>query len=372
MMTDDDILDRLRIADPIRNAAPPELRLDAIADALTVVRLDDHRAGKRRRSLRLALTAGVAAVALLALPVIAPHFNTDPGSDRAALGPWLPNAAATELDALATKTRTTPLGDRYAYWSERQVNLAAHYTDPDAAPSRYWDNRTIQHWQGTNCNDRQTETWSAYRFLSPQEEAIWNAWAQGPGVAPQDRTDAAGGTRTWTGPELWDSPADGEPTNPCERGGSLDEPTPAYTASLPTEPAALLDRLVADNGRVKTPDDVASLLISVLSIPWLTSEQRATAIEAVGLLPQPWTVTDDAPVAGHPALRLSREIGGIRDDLVIVAAAPGVWERTSTITDPKAATEWSGGTYSGLPRGTVISSMTVTQSDIVADLSVTS
>ena len=370
MTTDSDLITRLRAADPVADATLPELDFDAITRT-AVTSLAGHRSTKRNRVVRLALVASAAAVAMLAIPVISPHVPNGTGSNQTALGVWVPNAAAADLDVLAAKVTSAPIDERYAYWSEQQVNLTTMFDNPDTAPARYWDERTIQQWRGVTCDDRVIETWQPYKFLSPQDEATWRAWAQRPIVGPDDKTAADGGTRSWSGAQLWETPANGEPSNPCERGGSLANPTPEYAASLPTEPSALLDRLIADNGAISTPDDVASALISVLSIPWLPQEQRSAAIEAVGLLPQPWIVTERFTVAGHPALRLSREASGIREDLVVVAAAPGVWERTSTITDPASATEWSGGNYSGLPAGTVVASTKVTSSALVPDSSAT-
>ena len=128
----------------------------------------------------------------------------------------------------------------------------------DAAPARFSATRTIQYWKGTRCDDRQLESWQPNQFLSPQDEATWTAWANGEGVAAEDRAAAGGGIREWAGSELWDSPADGETANPCERGGSIFNPTPAYTSSLPTDPRQLLDRVVQDAGPLAKDDPDAS------------------------------------------------------------------------------------------------------------------
>ncbi|TAK68279.1 MAG: hypothetical protein EPO13_12080 [Actinomycetota bacterium] len=372
MIAEGDVLTRLRTADPLTGSPLPELPMDAIWAAATVLDVDSRRRVRRHRAVLRCLVAGVAAAAVLAVPVVIPRSTPAPTGTRHATGSWLPNAAAAELDQLATKVTATPLGDRYAYWREDQLALLSTYPVADSTPARYWDARTIQRWQGTICKDRQVESWQPYRFLTPQDRSIWYGWANGEGVAAEDRTAAAGGTHEWVGSQLWDSAAEGEPANPCERGGSLTEPTPAYTSSLPTDPRELLDRISSDLGtplRAQDPDaNAADAVISLMTVPWLTSAQRATLIEAIGLLPQSWTVTGKTTVAGHPAVRIARQSEGVRDELVVVAAAPGIWEETVTLVDAERAALWSGGAWAGLPDGTVVSRRHVTESGIVADI----
>lgn len=370
MIVEDELLTRLRAADPVHHKQLRDLELDAVLATAARADLDDRRQAKRRRTLRLGLVAGVAAVAVLAVPVVAPRAPV-PGGPASTPGQWLPNAAAAELDNLAAAVTTTPLGDRYAYWSEQQINLSSMYPVADATPARFWDTRTIQYWKGTSCDDRQVESWRAYKFLSARDENIWTAWANSDGVAAEDRAAARGGTHEWTGSQLWDSPADGDAVNPCERGGSIANPTPGYTSSLPTDPRQLLDRLVQDAGPLAEDDRdaPAGLVLSLMSVPWLTQAQRASLIEAVGLLPQSWSVTRKTTVDGHAALWISRETKGVREDVLIAAAAPGIWEHTMTIADPEQAAPWSGGAWVGLPAGTVVSSMKVVQSGIVSDVS---
>ena len=82
-------------------------------------------------------------------------------------------------------------------------------------------------------------------------------------------------------------------------------------------------------------------------------------------------MTRSTKVDGHAALWIARDSRGVHEDLLIVAAAPGIWERTMTIVDPGQAVPWSGGAWTGLPAGTVVSSAKVVQSSTVPDVSTT-
>jgi hypothetical protein len=368
MNHDDKILDILRAADPVRESELPTLDLDAFSQELNFANLEQRRRA-RNRKIRIALIAGAAAAVLVAVPVVAPHLSSDRGGLKTSAGPWLPNAAAAELDALASKVVVTPLGNRYAYWSEHEVALNGSYQNGGDTPTLFWVSRTIEYWVGDSCNNKQVETWQPYQFLTPTDREAWNAWADQPAVDAADKAAVQGGARTWTGAELWPSAPTGQPANPCRRGGSYSEPTPAYTESLPTEPQALIDRLISDAGplAIKDPDSVAGVLLNVLGQPWLTQVQRATALEALGLVAQRYVVTEKLEVAGYPAIRLSLESHGMRSDLLVVATTPSVWEQSNTIVDSAAAVE-ARPDLAGLPNGTVIASNKVTLAAIVPDM----
>jgi hypothetical protein len=137
---------------------------------------------------------------------------------------------------------------------------------------------------------------------------------------------------------------------------------------LPTEPIALLDRLAADAGTLPgvPPQEVGEPLLRILTLPWLTEQQRRAAIEAVGLLPGAWKVTGHSTINGAPALTIAYDEGGIRSEITLAGTLPGIWSARKTLIDPLKASAESSGTLDGLAPGTVILDQHVTAATAVA------
>lgn len=365
MITDDPILARLRSGDPLMGGDLPDLDWESRDGSRNRGRL---RRARARRLVPLVAVATAAAVAVVALPVMLPGPSNDDFGAQGGLRDVLPNAAAADLRALAAQVPSTVLGDDYVHWREVSVSLVSLYREPDATPARHWESISTERWMGAHCDDRQVETWQPYRFVTPDDERRWRDWASSADVDQSDRAAAEGGTREWAGSQLWSDPATGEAADPCERRGSIENLTPAYTVTLPRDPRALIDRLASDLNPVvleRDPYAVSGVIVTILGLPWLTQGERATAIAALGLSPRAWSVTERFTVEGHPALRLAYEEHGLRFDMVVVAAAPSIWEQSVTIVDPEMAAAFTPD-YAGLPAGTVLTSTTVSDVSVLA------
>jgi hypothetical protein len=130
----------------------------------------------------------------------------------------------------------------------------------------------------------------------------------------------------------------------------LDNPTPAYLASLPTDPGQLLAmlRTTVGNDREVFKEGAA---LSTMADALLSPELRAALYQALAMVPGVERIPGTVDLAGRPGVAIAHSARGMRTELVIDPASSRMLGfRMVQLTDAD-----------GVPAGTVIYSATADQ-----------
>ncbi|HTI20974.1 MAG TPA: CU044_5270 family protein [Kutzneria sp.] len=188
-------------------------------------------------------------------------------------------------------------------------------------------------------------------IVGSDEEAV--AEGQGDILRPGVQSEHSGPCGDWGGrqvPELGGSPDDGKPCD--QRIGTWGNPTPRFIAQLPTDPAALYAKLVADSQGDKA--EVLRNAAAVLSSGDASRAVRSTVYKALMLMPG-LDVTDNAAnLDGQRGVALGVSNGTLRQEIVIdPASGRYIGERLVNLV---AGTD----ALAGVPAGTVVDFTAVT------------
>ncbi|HKS99838.1 MAG TPA: hypothetical protein VJT31_09940 [Rugosimonospora sp.] len=119
----------------------------------------------------------------------------------------------------------------------------------------------------------------------------------------------------------------------------LAHPTPAYLASLPTDPATLLTVIRKRLPAGKPGTDTQQVFLAVATLvtradALLSPELRAGLCRALATLPGITRQPGAADLAGRTGVAISRTDGGVRVDLILDPASSRVIGVRQVIVDP--------------------------------------
>jgi len=250
-----------------------------------------------RRYLATGVGAGLILALVVPLGVVARRAPVPTTS-----APTAASVLEAAADAAESAPATTPPPGRMRYVAARQVTL-------EAVP----DGRRRSHLVRTGML---TEEWIP---ADPGQPWTQHVRDDGPPQIWDERTRSYADAppapaSSWSARCGAYYPAPGE--DPCRRPGLWQDPTPAFVAGLPRDPAALLARLRADTSG-GDDQEVLAYAAQALSRDLLPPHVRATVYRALALLPG-LTVTEPRFLLGGrtgTALGLDRD--GARLDIVV-------------------------------------------------------
>lgn len=315
-MTNLELLERAGTVEPIdpallQHTAEMLSTLESADPSAPVVAMADrhrHR-GRRRLVLPFGAAAAVIALAVLVATVILPDSSGRP-----------PSAGASELGRLALVADsqpppTAPGPGQYQYTSSVEAYTSSVLDGPH--PYTYLLPETRQIWIGADGSGRILETFGTASFLSPQDQAAWQA-AGSPNLAqgPSDSTFGPG--------QLSDGPTD--------------------LSKLPTDPSALgalLSSRQIEGGPPGPAEDftqVGDLLRETDASPALRAAlfQVAAAIPGVQQL---GTVTDHS---GRSGVGVAFVSGGTRHELIFDPTDSTLMGEQDIVLDASVAHEPAG------------------------------
>ncbi|GAA2810428.1 CU044_5270 family protein [Kribbella solani] len=308
-----------------------------------LARLDERpTAARRRLRVSLATTAvGALAVTAAVAAFIVPGADVRPGD-----APAMTTVVAT-LDQLAVRSadaRALPVpAGAFVYTRGREVSLTAT-SAITGAEALWYRSETVR------------ESWASSTGLEPRRIVM----TRGLNAVPLRAGDAAkldASGLPWRRVQKVTLPdATKAAPAPAAQQVGVTEPTPAYLASLPTQPDRLLDalrRVAPTNTKWSAEQNVFQLVAVLVSSgdALLSPELRAGLYRALAKLPGVEQVAGQLDLAGRPALAIARTEGGVREEILI---SP----RTSRVVGTKQVLVTA---QDGLPAGTVLSRTTFDQ-----------
>jgi hypothetical protein len=169
---------------------------------------------------------------------------------------------------------------------------------------------------------------------------------------PVGQREQRGACGDWGGrqtAELGGSPDDGKPCD--QRTGDWNDPTPAFVAQLPTDPAKVYAKLDADAKGDKTR--ILENAVGVLQSSYVDRDVRSTVYKALMLLPGLDVTDNAATLDGQRGVALGATNENLRQEIVLdPATGRYLGERLVLAVD-------GTGFWQGLKAGTVIESTSV-------------
>lgn len=257
----------------------------------------------RRRWIRVALAAGIAAV-LVAVGLLIPSFVTEqhkPINSAEAIGA-LNQAAVAALGAT-----DEPVGPgRYRY-----IETHAWWT-AFSGYNIFRDENLIQTWVPANSDDP-TQDWMLDR--RPTGNRVWiegseeQAREDGTSIDPLDSgvtLQAKAPCGNFYGP------------GPCPRPGSWQDPTPAFLAELPRDPAQLYARLQADApDNSRGPAELLVYAADALRTGLVPADLRAALYQTLTRLDGIELTDRAANLDGRIGTSIGIDDGQFRQDIII-------------------------------------------------------
>jgi hypothetical protein len=330
-------------------ADPMALRRDVLSRLSTDQK--STAAGRRwRTTLLVTATAGLAALTAVVIAAPLGRNTSHPTREDQAISSTLD--AQQTLRLVAQRTDNAPAaslpagGYVYTDYQAEQLNKA-----PVGKDTAWYVSRT------------RIQTWAATNGLAPVRMVI----TTGLDARALTATDAA---KLSTTPYPWKTshtttfpdPSGAAPGTDPTSGADLSKPgfanpTPAYLASLPTDPRTLLTTIREQLPALK-PDpsgqaDVQQVFLTVATLVTkadaLLSPQLRTALyQALASLPGITRLPGATDLAGRSGLAISRTADGVRCDLILDQASSRVIGVRQVLTDAPGGTvpagtvqEWS-------------------------------
>lgn len=276
-----DLLDRVRAANPARPAPPTDLEVaTVVTEAIRRGQRIPRRSALSRRTVLLAGGAAAGVVAAVTVPGLVGDLTSPPSAAAAPL-----NRFAAEIEAV---DHPAPPGPFLYQRSRVEVVKVVHFADGEVrlAPGSSVD-----------------ETWVK---LDDDRSRRW--------------VRAAGGRL--------EEECEGDGSCPVGEGG-FRTPTPAWARDLPSNPTALESLIRSEVG----DDEFDATVQQLLEYAAVPPEVRATLIRWLPDLPG-ITVLGDRTVSGREGIALSFGYGGTRTELVLERRTGVTLERLTRAVDP--------------------------------------
>lgn len=269
---------------------------------------------RRRRLLRSPprklLVSAAAVVALIAGVFTVQAVRTDDVAPVASAAAQL-NAAAARIDP--TDEPIAPGQYRYVVWHSWELSNRMLTVDGDLDTQiRFLEERVVETWlpadNPEDCTKRYGNT-GAYRWLAGDERRAKEAGVVPPALVGGEATKACEGAY---GP----SPIGGQLLDPPR--GWWAGPSVEFLASLPRDPAQLLDRLRADTMHDRNPDYRALFLISATLLSGMVpADLRAALYQAIALFPGLEVTEQFANLDGQKGTAFGLSQAGTRLDVIV-------------------------------------------------------